>query len=357
MPTLVDPLDLGSLRLPNRMLMAPMTRSRANDAGVPSDLVPTYYQQRAGAGLIVTEATYVSPMAKGYVRTPGMHTAEQVAAWRRVTEAVHAAGGRIFQQFFHVGRISIPQLLPGGAAPVAPSAIQPKGGIYTDDRGLVPHELPRALETEEIPAIVEDFRRTTELAFEAGFDGVELHSASGYLHHQFLWEGSNQRTDRYGGSIENRTRFVLETLAAMASVDGPQRVGVKISPEMPFNDMKEQEAQATYESLVRGIAPRGLAGLAYLHVALFGTPVDYHGLLRPLVGGSYFAGGGLDAAKASALLESGRADATVFGALSLANPDLPERFRQGAALNKPDSSTLYSPGPKGYLDYPTLAER
>lgn len=315
--------------------------------------MPTYYQQRAGAGLMLTEATYVSPMGKGYVRIPGMHTAEQAAAWRQVTDAVHAAGGRIFQQFFHVGRISIPQLLPGGVAPVAPSAIQPKGGIYTDDRGLVPHGMPRALEAEEIPAIVEGFRRATALAFEAGFDGVELHSASGYLHHQFLWEGTNQRSDRYGGSVENRTRFVLETLAAMVSVDGPQRVGVKISPEMPFNDMKEQAAQETYEHLVRGIAE---LDVAYLHVALFGTPIDYHGLLRPLFGGAYLAGGGLDQAKAAALLESGRADATVFGALFLANPDLPERFRRGAALNKPDSSTFYTPGPKGYLDYPTLAD-
>ncbi|MFO1429972.1 MAG: alkene reductase [Candidatus Competibacteraceae bacterium] len=347
---LFTPVEVGRYTLPNRLVMAPMTRSRADDAGVPGELAPIYYAQRAGAGLIVTEGTYPTPMGKGYIRTPGIHNDAQVAAWWRVTEAVHAKGGRIFLQLMHCGRISDPSFLPDNSTPVAPSAVQPKGQSFTT-KGMKPHVTPRALETEEIAGIVEDYRRATERALEAGFDGVELHAASGYLPEQFLSSKTNLRTDRYGGSIENRARFILEVLEAMTAVAGGDRVGIKIAPEMNFNDIADATPQETYAYLVKALCP---LKLAYLHVALFGASIDYHELLRPLFNSAYLAGGGFDQAKATAMLDSDRADAVVFGALFLANPDLPERFRRGAALNEPDKRTFYSPGPKGYIDYPTL---
>ncbi len=347
---LFTPVEVGRYTLPNRLVMAPMTRSRADDAGVPGELAPVYYAQRASAGLIVTEGTSPSSMAKGYIRTPGIYNAAQVVAWRRVTEAVHAKGGRIFLQLMHCGRISDPSFLPDNATPVAPSAVQPNGQSFTD-QGMKPHVTPRALETAEIPGIVEDYRRATECALEAGFDGVELHAASGYLPEQFLSSKTNLRTDRYGGGIENRARFILEVLAAMTAVAGGDRVGIKIAPEMNFNDIADATPQQTYAYLVKALCP---FKLAYLHVALFGAPVDYHDLLRPLFNSAYFAGGGFDQAKAEAMLEPGRADAIVFGVLFLANPDLPERFRREASLNEPDRETFYSPGPRGYIDYPTL---
>ncbi len=353
MPTdnlLFTPVQVGRYTLPNRLLMAPMTRSRADDNGVPGELTPVYYAQRASAGLIVTEATFPSAMGKGYIRIPGIHTAAQVAAWRKVTAAVHAREGRIFLQIMHAGRISNPVFLPDNATPVAPSAVRPNGQSFTD-QGMKPHMTPRPLETDEIPGIVAEYRRATELALEAGFDGVELHAASGYLPEQFLSSQTNLRTDRYGGSIDNRARFILELLAAMTAVAGGDRVGIKIAPEMNFNDIADATPQETYAYLVQALRP---FHLAYLHVALFGTPVDYHSLLRPLFDGAYLAGGGLDRDKAEAMLTAGRADAVVFGALFLANPDLPERFRQGAPLNAPDQTTFYTPGSKGYIDYPTL---
>jgi N-ethylmaleimide reductase len=330
--------------------MAPMTRSRASDDGVPSELAITYYSQRASAGLIITECAYVSPMGKGYVRTPGIGTDAQVAAWKQVTDAVHAKGGRIFMQLWHTGRISHPSLLPEGYLPVAPSAIKPTGQSWTPS-GLQDFVTPRALSQDEIAQIIEDFRFSTRRALEAGFDGVELHAASGYLAEQFLSSGSNQREDAYGGSVANRTRFVLEVLAAMAAEAGGDRVGIKISPEMGFNDIVDAAPQETYPYLVEQL--RELK-LAYLHVALFGTSTDYHALLRPRFDGAYLIGGGLDQARAEALIADGRADATVFGTAFLANPDLPERFLQGAALNAPDKDTFYSPGAKGYTAYPAL---
>lgn len=347
---LFSKVTLGRYELANRMVMAPMTRSRADDAGVPSDLVATYYAQRASAGLIISEGVFPSAMGKGYVRTPGIETDEQVAAWKQVTDAVHAKGGRIFMQVMHCGRISHPSLLPNGAQPVAPSAIKATGQTWTGT-GMQAFVEPRELTLDEVAGVINDYRMATRRALEAGFDGVELHTASGYLPEQFLSSGTNQRQDQYGGSVANRARFVLDVLAAMVAEAGSDRVGIKISPEMGFNDTVDATPQATYTYLVEQL--RDL-NLAYLHVALFGAKVDYHALLRPLFKGTYLIGGGLGKETAEAALADGRADATVFGGGFLANPDLVERFRQGAALNTPDKDTFYAPGAQGYTDYPFL---
>jgi N-ethylmaleimide reductase len=350
MNRLLTPVRIGRIELPNRLVMAPMTRSRADASGVPGDLVATYYAQRAGAGLIITEGTFPTAMGKGYVRTPGIETEAQVAAWRRVTKAVHARGGRIFMQLMHCGRISHPSLLPAGALPVAPSAIRPAGQAWTDN-GQQDFVTPRALSVAEIADVVGSYRAATRGALAAGFDGVELHAASGYLPEQFLSSGSNQRQDEYGGSLVNRARFVLEVLAAMVAEAGGDRVGIKISPEMNYNDISDAAPQETYRHLVEQL---NAFNLAYLHVALFGAKVNYHALLRPRFDGTYLVGGGLDQTAAEALLESGRADAAVFGSSFLANPDLPERVREGAALNAPDKATFFTPGEQGYTDYPAL---
>lgn len=349
MPGLSDRLRIGEIELNNRIVMAPMTRSRADDRGVPSEMAPTYYAQRASAGLIITEGTAPSPMGKGYIRTPGIYSDEQVRAWREVTDAVHRRGGRIAMQLMHCGRISHPSLLPDGAIPVAPSAVQPKGGIYTDE-GMKAHVMPRALERSEIPAVVNEFRQATARAFEAGFDSVDLHGGAGYLPMQFLSSSTNHRMDEYGGSVGRRARFILEVLEAMVSVKGAQRIGINLSPEMPFNDIADDAPEETYAYVVKTI---GNMGLAYLHVSPYGT-TDYHALLRPLFKGPYLAGGGFDQAKGEAFLNDGRADAIVFGSMFIANPDLPERFRRGAPLAKADQATFYSGGAKGYIDYPSL---
>jgi N-ethylmaleimide reductase len=347
------PLTLGHSTLRNRMVMAPMTRSRAHDNGVPGDLAPLYYGQRSTAGLIISEATCISPMAKGYVRIPGVWHDDQVAAWRLVTDEVHSKGGTIFCQLFHSGRISHPKLLPGEAIPVSPSAVRPIGETYTDD-GMLPHVTPRALETSEVAGIILEYQNAGKKALEAGFDGVELHCASGYLPEQFLSSKTNTRTDCYGGNLENRLRFVLEVLNALSSVGGSERVGIKISPEMRFNDIDDDNPVETYSELVTHI---NSLGLAYLHTALFGTPsTDYHSLLRPLFKGPYIAGGGFTKESGAAKLANGEADAIAYGALFLANPDLPQRFNQDAPLNEPDTKTFYSPGPAGYVDYPALTD-
>ncbi|WLI16138.1 alkene reductase [Pseudomonas wuhanensis] len=351
MHSLFSQVQIGRLTLSNRMVMAPMTRSRSDDSGVPTELVPTYYAQRAGAGLIISEGVFPVALGKGYVRTPGIETAEQVAAWKQVSEAVHARGSRIFMQLMHCGRISHPSLLPNDALPQAPSAIKPAGQTWTAS-GLQDFVTPHALSVVEIAAVIEGYRQAARLAIEAGFDGVELHAASGYLPEQFLSTSSNQRTDEYGGSVENRARFVLEVLNAIATEIGSDRVGIKLSPEMNFNDIVDANPQETYTWLVEQL--RGL-NLAYLHVALFGASVDYHALLRPLFDGSYLIGGGLDQNAAQSLLTKGQADAVVFGNAFLANPDLPERFRTGAELNVPDKDTFYAPGAQGYIDYPAMS--
>ena len=347
MPSLFSPLALGSLTLPNRIIMAPMTRSRADDAGVPTDIVAEYYAQRASAGLIISEATCVSPMAKGYSRIPGLHSDAQVDGWRKVTQAVHAKGGRIFSQLFHTGRVAVPQLLPGGAQPVAPSAIAIIGKNYTD-LGPLDYVVPRALETDEVSAIAGEFGAAARRAMEAGFDGVELHAASGYLVHQFLDASINQRADRYGGSIANRMRFLLEALDAIIAAAGAERTGIKVSPRIKFNDVRDSDAEVLYPALARELSARKIA---YLHGAFQGG-YDVHAHLRPVFSGLYFAGAGIDKNKAEALLANGGADAIVFGKLFVANPDLPRRLRDAIALADGDSKTHYSKGPGGYTDYP-----
>jgi N-ethylmaleimide reductase len=348
---LLTPVRIGRTLATNRLVMAPMTRSRADADGVPSELTVTYYAQRASAGLIITEGVFPSAMGKGYVHTPGIETAAQVAAWKKVTEAVHARGGHIFMQLMHCGRVSHPSLL-GGATPVAPSAIKPEGQAWTPV-GQVDFVTPRELSVAEIAGIVDEYRQATRRALDAGFDGVELHGASGYLPEQFLSSGSNQRQDTYGGSVENRARFVLEALDAMVAESGADRVGIKLSPEMNYNSITDAAPQETYACLVDQLRGKGLA---YLHVALFGATFDYHALLRPRFDGAYLVGSGLTQDSAEKLLAEGKADATVFGSAFLANPDLPERFRVGAALSAPDHKTYFSPPTaQGYIDYPTLA--
>lgn len=351
MSNTLTPVRIGRYHLSNRLVMAPMTRSRAGDDGVTSDLTMAYYAQRASAGLIISEGVFPSALGKGYVHTPGIETPEQVAAWKKVTTAVHERGGRIFMQMMHCGRISHPSLL-NGESPVAPSAIQPAGQAWTS-AGQVDFVEPRALTTAEVAGVIDDYRQATRRAIEAGFDGVELHAASGYLPEQFLSSGSNQRQDQYGGSVENRARFVLETLDAMTAEAGADRVGIKISPEMNYNGITDADPQQTYRYLVKQLRGKGLA---YLHVALFGTQTDYHSILRPLFDGAYLMGSGLTQQSAETVLAEGKADATVFGAAFLANPDLPERFRRNAALNEADRNTFFAPPTaQGYIDYPTLA--
>ena len=343
---------IGRYTLRNRLVMAPMTRSRADDTtGVPSPMAVDYYGQRANAGLIITEGTYPAPMGKGYVRTPGIHAEAQIEAWKPVTDAVHAKGGLIFLQLMHTGRISHPSLLPDGATPVAPSAIRPAGTVFTVT-GPQEFVQPRALETDEIADIVLGYRLATRNALAAGFDGVELHAASGYLPEQFLSSGTNQRTDLYGGSLANRARFILEVLTAMTQEAGSDRVGIKIAPEMGFNDVTDATPQETYRYLVQQLAA---FKLAYLHVVKTKSAFDYRTSLRPLFDGPFLAGGGLTSESAQTLIEQDNADATVFGSLYLANPDLPQRFLGHAPLNAPDRDTFYSPGGNGYIDYPALA--
>lgn len=351
MNKLLSPVRIGHLVAPNRVLMAPMTRSRASEDGVVGDMTVTYYAQRASAGLIITEGVFPSAGGKGYVYTPGIETDAQVDGWKKVTEAVHARGGRIFMQLMHCGRVSHPSLL-NGDTPVAPSAIRPEGQAWTPV-GQVDFVTPRELTLEEIADIVDDYRQATRRAIAAGFDGVELHAASGYLPEQFLSSGSNQRTDLYGGSVENRSRFILDVVDAMAAEAGADRVGIKISPEMNYNSITDAAPEETYTHLVGQLREWGLA---YLHVALFGTPaVDYHAVLRPLFKGTYLIGSGLTQETAEKLLQENKADAAVFGAPFLANPDLPERFRVGSDLNAPDRNTFFAPPTaKGYIDYPTL---
>lgn len=349
MTTLFDPLELGEIHLPNRIVMAPMTRSRADDRGRVGPLTATYYAQRASAGLIITEGIFPSAMGKGYIRTPGLADDAQLEAWRAVTRAVRPRG-RIFAQLMHCGRISDPSFLPDGATPVAPSAVRANGSSYTDE-GLRPHVRPRALELDEIPGVIDSYRRAAERALAAGFDGVELHVASGYLPEQFLSSGTNLRDDAYGGSLAKRARFVLETLDVLIATAGAGRVGLKIAPELGFNDIVDASPVETYAYLVDALSVRRPA---YLHVTSTGA-TDYHALLRPRFLGAYFAGGGFTRERAIRTIARGDADAIVFGTPFIANPDLPERLRRDAALAEPDRSTFYSPGAAGYVDYAPLS--
>ena len=352
---LFSPFQLGALLLPNRIVMAPMTRSRAGDGNVPTALNAAYYQQRAAAGLIVTEATQVSPQGVGYPGTPGIHTDAQVEGWRRVTDAVHRAGGRIFLQLWHVGRISHPSLQPDGALPVAPSAVAAAGEAFTAS-GPQAFVVPRALETDEIAGVVAQFADGARHALAAGFDGVEIHGANGYLIDQFLRAGTNQRTDRYGGSVANRARFLLEVTEAVAGVWGAGHVGVRLSPWSDFNDMRDSDPPATF-----GHAARVLArfGLAYLHVVepVAGLPAGAAPLapeFKAAFGGPLMVNGGYTRPVAEAALARGEADLVSFAASFLANPDLPARLARGAPLNAPDPATFYGGDQRGYTDYPAL---
>jgi N-ethylmaleimide reductase len=350
MATLFDPIKIGNIELDNRIIMAPMTRSRANDEGIQAPFAAEYYGQRASAGLIITEATNTSPMAKGYVRTPGIYSDDQIKSWQPVPEAVHARGGRIFLQVFHTGRIALPDFLPNRAQPVAPSAVRAKGQNYTDE-GMKEFVTPREITKEEIAQTVWDFADAATNVITAGFDGVELHSASGYLVQQFLATNVNLRTDEYGGSLMNRSRFLFEVLDAMIAAVGADRVGVKFSPRMPFNDVEEADADVMYPYILERLNDRNLA---YVHVGNF-TREDWHAKLRPIYQGVYFAGASFTKESGEALLAQDGADAIVYGTKFLANPDLPERFKREAPLNAPDQSTFYVPGEHGYTDYPTLS--
>jgi N-ethylmaleimide reductase len=360
--SLFTPVTLGALHLPNRVVMAPMTRNRASGDGlIPTPMMAEYYRQRAGAGLIVTEATQVNTQSQGYPNTPGVHTDAQVDGWRRVTTAVHEAGGRIVLQMWHVGRASHPAYQPGGATPVAPSAVTPRGQVYTP-QGMAPYVTPRALETDEVRAIVDDFSRAAANAKAAGFDGVEIHGANGYLIDQFLRDGTNQRTDRYGGSVENRAQFLLEVTSAAVDVWGKGRVGVRLSPSGTFNDMFDSNPRRTF-----GYAAGALSelGLAYLHVTSAEdndrrhappgwqeTPVSF---FRPLFRGALLGAAGYTFDTARAAVEKGEVDAVAFAKAFIANPDLVERFRKGAPLSAPDPTTFYGGTEKGYTDYEPLA--
>lgn len=351
MPTLFDALRIGNIELDNRIVMVPMTRSRANDEGIQPPFAADYYGQRASAGLIITEATNISPMAKGYVRTPGIYTDAQIESWRPITDAVHARGGKIFLQVFHTGRIALPDFLPEQTQPLAPSAVRAKGQNYTDE-GMKEFVTPREITREEIAQTVRDFANAARNAITAGFDGAELHAASGYIVQQFLSTSANLRSDEYGDSIENRTRFLFEVLDAMIAAVGPERVGVKFSPRIPFNDIQEADADAVYPYILEHLNDRKIA---YVHVGDF-SGEGWHGKLRPVYQGVYFAGSGFTKESGAALLEQGGADAIVYGTKLLANPDLPERFRRNAPLNEPDQSTFYVPGEHGYTDYPVIEE-
>jgi N-ethylmaleimide reductase len=353
---LFSPVNIGRLQLPNRIVMAPLTRNRAAVGDVPQPMHVTYYRQRATAGLIISEASPISPQGVGYPHTPGIYSEAQVAGWQAVTQAVHDAGGHIFQQLWHVGRISHPDLQPGGAVPVAPSAIRPAGDAFTPT-GMQPFVTPRALEADEIHAIVAQYAAAARNSLQAGFDGVEVHAANGYLIDQFLRDGSNQRTDEYGGSLENRSRLLREVLHAVCEAVGPERVGVRISPENSFNDMRDSRPQETFE-YVAGLL--GGFGLAYLHVVegdmVAGAKGLDYGRIRAAFKGIYMANCRYDLARAQQAVADGAADLVSFGTLYIANPDLVERFRQGAALNTPDPGTFYGGDEHGYTDYPFMGE-
>ena len=349
--SLLTPGRIDGFDTRNRLVMAPMTRCRAETQGVPSALAIEYYVQRASAGLIITEGTAPSAVGQGYARTPSVYSPEQVAAWKKITDAVHAKGGRIFLQLMHVGRIGHSANRFTKEPLIAPSAIRAAGQMWTDALGMQDFDAPRALETREVPGVIEDFAQATRNGIAAGFDGVELHAASGYLPMQFLSTGANQRTDAYGGTLHNRLRFVLDALDAMSKAAGSaSRIGMKISPAMPFNDIKDDNPAETYTALVKAIAPMGLA---YLHVLQTALPNTFE-MLRPLFPGPFLAGGAFTQESGDAALSAGKADFIVFGKLFVANPDLPARFEKKAELNVPDPNTFYSAGTQGYTDYASL---
>ena len=370
MPTLFDPIALGDLQLSNRIAMAPLTRNRAPNA-TPTAAMATYYTQRATAGLIITEATAISHQGQGYADVPGLYAPEQIAGWKHVTESVHQAGGKIVVQLWHVGRISHDSLQPNQGAPVAPSAIRANAKTYllhADGTGeFAPTSEPRALAIDELPGIVDDYRRAAKAAIEAGFDGVEIHAANGYLIDQFLRSGSNQRTDAYGGSIENRARLLTEVVDAVTQAIGASRTGIRISPVTPANDASDPQPQPLFDYVIRQLAKHKLS---YIHVIEGATggardfqqgdkPFDYNALRQAYqqAGGQavWMANNSYDGPLAEDTIANGQADMIAFGKPFIANPDLVRRLREKAPLNTPDVSTFYGGGDAGYLDYPTLA--
>jgi N-ethylmaleimide reductase len=354
---LFEPYHLGPLTLPNRFAMAPLTRNRAVPPGMlPSPLAVNYYGQRASAGLLITEASQVSQQGQGYQDTPGIYSTEQVAGWRKVTDRVHERGGRIFIQIWHVGRISHVTLQANGGAPVGPSAIRAKGKTFVNGTFADVSE-PRALELSEIPGIIEDFKRGTANALAAGFDGIEIHGANGYLLDQFAKDGTNKRTDAYGGSIENRAKLMLEVSKVVAAEAGAERTGIRISPVTPSNDVSDSNPQPLFDYIVDQL---NALKLTYIHVVEGATggprdiaPFDY-GSLRKRFKGAYMANNGYDFALANQVLEAGAADLIAFGKPFISNPDLVERLKRGAPLNEWDKATFYGGGAKGYTDYPAL---
>ncbi len=353
---LFTPITLGNCHLPNRIVMAPLTRMRAPD-NIPTDLMVEYYRQRATAGLIITEATPITPMGIGYPATPGIYNQQQIDGWQKVTKAVHDQDGRIFLQLWHVGRISHPDFHQG-ELPVAPTAIAAKGQAVTPT-GMQAFVVPRALATEELPTVVEQYRQAAENALAAGFDGVEIHGANGYLLDQFLRDGTNQRTDDFGGSIENRCRLLLQVAEAVIAVCGAGRVGLRLSPSGTFNDMSDSNPEALFSYLLAQLSP---LDLAYLHLVdalegdiRHGAKVVELALLRQAYQGKLIVCGGYDAARAELAIASGLTDAVAFGELYIANPDLVARFQANAPLNTPDPSTYYGGDEKGYTDYPVMA--
>ncbi|MFD8546945.1 alkene reductase [Streptomyces sp. NPDC059649] len=355
MTTAFEPFELAGIPLANRIVMAPMTRNRATQEGVPTPSMVRYYTQRASAGLIITEAAQTEPVGRGYPLTPGLHTPEQIAGWRAVTDSVHAAGGRIFAQLWHGGRIGHPVLLSDGLVPVGPSAVAAAGQGFTQE-GPTDFVTPRELTGGEIAATIDGFAAAARNAVEAGFDGVEIHGANGYLIHQFLAPNANLRTDEWGGSDEARARFAIEVVRAVAGAVGAHRTGLRISPGNPFNDIAEPAPETTYTTLIEAIAP---LGLAYLHTCDV-RDLDLLARLRKRFGGTFLLNPATDGRPTGpeelGLIEDGEADLLAYGALFLANPDLPRRLALGGPFNTPDRASFYGGDDTGYLDYPPLAD-
>ncbi len=352
--SLFTPVRFGRLELKNRVLMAPMTRSRAAAGDMPTELMVEYYRQRAGAGLLVSEGVSPSANGTGYCRTPGLYNDTQQEAWRTVVDAVHDAGGLIVAQIMHCGRIANALNKPAGSETVAPSAIRATGAIYTDEQGMQPFDMPRALDTAEVADVVQEYADATERAYEAGFDGVELHCTSGYLPAQFLCTGTNQRSDHYGGTVQNRVRFPLDVLRAMASVDGGDRVGFRISPDNRFNDIYDEDPGDTFSAFLAGASE---LNLAYLHVIRMPRGrVDNLALARRYFPGKVIANESYSAEEAAQAIDSGAVEAVSFGRPFIANPDLVDRFWRNKPLAEFDPGRLYTPGAAGYTDYPAWGQ-
>lgn len=355
---LLESVQIGTHQLKNRIAMAPMTRSRAIN-NVPNDLMVKYYDQRSSAGLIITEGVAPSINGLGYARIPGIYSDEQVEGWKKITDAVHKNGSKIFVQLMHTGRISSKANMPEGARVIAPSAVQAKGQMWTDTKGMLENDVPEEMSSQDIKDAIAEYVKASENAIKAGFDGVELHTASGYLPNQFLSTNANLRTDEYGGSVENRSRFVLETLTAIGNSIGFDKLAIKLSPGMAFNDLEVSDANVIYPYLVEQL---NSFNLAYLHVMRTqGWEKDPKGfnvieVFRNIYKGSFFIGAGFDRDSGEEILNANKADVIVYGSLYISNPDLPKRFETDSELNKVDQATSYGAGPEGYIDYPFLSE-